>query len=278
MSLVVAIAIIVAVTIATVAAMLFARTKAPPGARFADSDRAAGVFGVVGTAFAILLGIVVLVAYEGYTNAREHAAIEATAVLDAFESAELFPERRDALQVAHICYARAVIGQGWPTMEDGKASPIVEGWARRIDRQVEGLLVEGAKQSDGFIDLVTDRDTRNTARRERLSEASSSLPGILWALLIISCTAPILFILFWADPDEARSTQALLMGSVTALVTAAFLVVTIVDTPFSGGTGSIPPSAMRYSAKVMLAQRALEAGRRDLPCLPDGRPVGSLGA
>jgi hypothetical protein len=44
---------------AAVAALLLVRRKAPDGSFFNDGDRAAGVFGVLATGFAILLGFVV---------------------------------------------------------------------------------------------------------------------------------------------------------------------------------------------------------------------------
>jgi len=47
--------IVVAATAAGIAAMLFVRRRAPEGSYFADGDRAAGVFGVLATGFAILV-------------------------------------------------------------------------------------------------------------------------------------------------------------------------------------------------------------------------------
>jgi NAD/NADP transhydrogenase alpha subunit len=59
MSLAVAILIVVAATGIAVAVMLWVRRKAPDGSYFNDGDRAAGVFGVLATGFAVLLGFVV---------------------------------------------------------------------------------------------------------------------------------------------------------------------------------------------------------------------------
>jgi hypothetical protein len=49
-----------------VAAMLLVRRRAPAGSRFADVDRAAGVFGVLATGFSVLLGFIVFLAFTSY--------------------------------------------------------------------------------------------------------------------------------------------------------------------------------------------------------------------
>ena len=63
MSIVSAGLIIVVVTALAVTAMLLARRRAPEGSHFQDGDRAAGVFGVLATGFAVLLGFVVFLAF-----------------------------------------------------------------------------------------------------------------------------------------------------------------------------------------------------------------------
>jgi presenilin-like A22 family membrane protease len=74
----VAIAIIAsAVAMAVTLMLLVRRFVAPAGGFFADSDRAAGVFGVTGTGFAVLLAFVVFLAFSSYDRARDKASREA---------------------------------------------------------------------------------------------------------------------------------------------------------------------------------------------------------
>ena len=66
-------AIIVAVAAGAIAAMLLVRRRAPEGSYFEDGDRAAGVFGVLATGFAVLAGFVVFLAFESYDTSRSGA-------------------------------------------------------------------------------------------------------------------------------------------------------------------------------------------------------------
>ena len=54
--------------------------KGPAGSYFEDGDRAAGVFGVLATGFAVLLGFVVFLAFESFDTSRSGAEAEAEIV------------------------------------------------------------------------------------------------------------------------------------------------------------------------------------------------------
>ena len=73
MNLFVALAIVLGSTAVAIAVMLAVRRGAPEGSYFADADRAAGVFGVLATGFAVLLGLVVVLAFTSYDASRSGA-------------------------------------------------------------------------------------------------------------------------------------------------------------------------------------------------------------
>ena len=70
--------IVIVASAVTISAMLFVRRRAPEGSYFEDGDRAAGVFGVIATGFAVMLGFVVFLAFESYDTSRSGAETEAT--------------------------------------------------------------------------------------------------------------------------------------------------------------------------------------------------------
>ena len=63
MNIFVALVVIVVATALAIGAILLVRRHAPDGSYFNDGDRAAGVFGVLATGFAVLLGLVVVLAF-----------------------------------------------------------------------------------------------------------------------------------------------------------------------------------------------------------------------
>ena len=102
--------------------MLLARRRAPEGSHFQDGDRAAGVFGVLATGFAVLLGFVVFLAFESYDTSRSGAEDEARIVSQQFETAQFLPVAvRGTLSGELVCYGRNVVHQEWPRMVVGHA-------------------------------------------------------------------------------------------------------------------------------------------------------------
>src|SRR5215218_4377632 len=120
MNVLVAVVVVAGSAGLAIAVLLLVRRNAPEGSYFNDGDRAAGVFGVLATGFAVLLGLVVVLAFTTYDDARTGATTEALIVAQQYEVAHLLPPpegRRLAAQL--ICYGRSVVHREWPRMENG---------------------------------------------------------------------------------------------------------------------------------------------------------------
>src|SRR5215203_194068 len=103
--------------------MLLVRRHAPDGSYFNDGDRAAGVFGVLATGFAILLGFVVFLAFESFDESRSGAETEAVVVMQQFKTAQFMPDAvADDLADGLVCYGRSVAEQEWPRMDSATVS------------------------------------------------------------------------------------------------------------------------------------------------------------
>src|SRR3954470_18164468 len=97
--------IVVVVAVVATTAMLLVRRRAPAGSYFEDGDRAAGVFGVLATGFAVLLGFVVFLAFQSFDTSRSGAEDEAEINAQQFETAQLFPVAvRPRLSGQLVCY------------------------------------------------------------------------------------------------------------------------------------------------------------------------------
>src|SRR6476661_7808294 len=71
--------------------LLLVRRRAPDGGFFTSGDRASGIFGVLASGFAILLGFVVFLAFESFDSSRSGAETEATTVAQQYETARFLP-------------------------------------------------------------------------------------------------------------------------------------------------------------------------------------------
>ncbi|MBX7111713.1 MAG: hypothetical protein K1X87_07680 [Dehalococcoidia bacterium] len=264
-SLIVVAAVAIAITL-----MLSIRRRAPAGGFFSDSDRAAGVFGVVGTAFSVLLAFVIFLAFETYTSADEQSAREADSVIDQFEIAELFaPADRDLVQSELVCYGRSVVRDEWGRMRDGDQSDVVEGWTIQLDQAVEAAQLSSARQETAFDKFFDETIEREAGRRGRLEEAHGVVPAPMWFILILGAGCVLGYILLFADSSERLVAQAALIGIVTALTVTSLLLVDFLDHPYRNKTGSIRPTSMERALATMDRGRHGDAGL----CDQAGAPV-----
>jgi Protein of unknown function (DUF4239) len=268
-SLVIALAVAAAIT-----AQRVVRRRAPPGGFFTDADRAAGVFGVLGTSFAVLLAFVIFLAFESYGTAKEKAGVEAVAVTELSDTAALFPPRSArALRGELVCYARSVIGDEWPTMREGRASAVVEGWLTALDGTLRRAPIAGEKQAAAYGAWLDEMAQRREGRRGRLAEATPFVPVPLWLVLILGACLVVGYMCLYADPAEPKFVQAAMIGAITSLVVSGLLMVQFLDHPYEDRIGSIRPVEMTRTLALMEAARRTADPRPSVPCDAGGRPA-----
>jgi hypothetical protein len=256
MNPVLAITIIVGGVAVAVALMLLVRRfAAPAGGFFTDSDRAAGVFGVIGTGFAVLLAFVIFLALSNYERARDKASVEAVAVSQLFRTAKLFsPDAQRRLHGELICYSRAVIHGEWSTMRDERASPLVDAWLTDIERTIDGVQLRGDTERVAYGHWFEQMADRREGRRGRLDQAEPLVPPLVWLALILGGALVVTYMCFYADPAERAVVQAMMTGAVTTLVVTGILVVRFLDHPYENASGSIKPTAMTMTLERMEAE------------------------
>jgi hypothetical protein len=253
--------------------LLLIRRWSPHGGHFGDTGRATGVFAILGTTFAVLFAFIVLLAFTAYDNTRSGAETEATTVSQQFETAQLLPAPAGArLSSQLVCYARSVVYQEWPTMAGGSA-PTFNPWAVPLFVTTHSIQPVTNAQEAAYSQWLTQTDQREQARQQRLHGASGVIPSPLWFVFLVMGAIVLGFVFFFADRSEGAVVQAVQVGSVTAMLVAAVLVVVFLDHPYHPGSGSIRPTAMRETVEqIELAARTIHLTLPPL-CDAEGRPT-----
>lgn len=277
MNIVVAAMVVIAVTAVAIGVMLLVRRGAPDGGYFHDGDRAAGVFGVLATGFAVLLGFVVFLAFTSYDAARTGAEDEALIVAQQVETAQLLPEPPAAeLTGELVCYARSVAGIQWERMYAGTLGEELNPWGAELFRTLRTIDPETPAQQSGFDAWLGQTAEREAARNDRIHGAVGVIPAPMWIVLILTSVLIFVYLLFFADSGEAALVQALLMGTVVSVITSLLLLVQALNDPFHEGIGGLRPVAMERALQVI--DQELEIVGSDLPLPCDDRGVALAGS
>jgi hypothetical protein len=81
-----------------------------------------------------------------------------------------------------------------------------------------------------------------------------------------------LYLLFFADSGESAVVQAMMAGSVTAVMAATLLVLGALNSPFEEDIGGVRPVAMQRSLAILDEARVVLNMDYSLPCDEQGSP------
>jgi hypothetical protein len=255
-----------------IAALLFVRRRAPEGSYFNDGDRAAGVFGVLATGFAVLLGLVVVLAFTSYDESRAGAELEALTLAQQYEVAHLLPAapgRRLAGEL--LCYGRSIVRQEWPRMEEGAQGDGINPWSVALFRTLRAVQPRTASEEAAYGKWLDQRLEREAARNARIHGAVGVIPAPLWLVLCLIATVLLGYMLLFADSAERPFVQAALIGTVVAVMASTLLVIRFLDAPYRPGLGSLKPVAMERTLRVLGQERLIVGDATPVPCDADGR-------
>ena len=251
--------VIAGVAAVTIGAMLFVRRTAPAGSYFEDGDRAAGVFGVLSTGFAILLGFVVFLAFQSYDTSRSGAEAEAQIVTQQFQTAQLLPAAaRKPLSESLICYARTVVFEEWPQLTSGAGAGLVNPWSVSMFRTLQTIEPRKASEQAAYAKWLDQQSDRQLGRMDRTHGAEGVIPAPLWLVLFLSAGIIFGFMLLFADSAERAFVQATMMGGVAVVISSMLLLLWFLDNPYHSSAGGLRPVAMERTIEQLdLAARAI---------------------
>jgi hypothetical protein len=212
---------------------LCARRLLPIELRQRHNDVAAAIFSIIGVTYAVLLAFVAMLALEGFNRAKVASYAEAALIGNVYHLSAGFPEpERSSIGNQVMGYARHVVTVEWPEQAEGRTvdqgSVYLEGLNKMVlgirpsdqtDREVHSLLLQA-------IERLWD------ARQERLLAAQSSIPNIVWFVVIAGGALTVAFGVFLGAPSLGMQlAMSAALGASGALV---LLLIIALSNPFRG--------------------------------------------
>ena len=184
----------------------------------------------------------VIAVWEQYQAARDTTDREANELAEIYWLAYQLPES-EGHQVQELAqsYARVVVEEEWPLMEDGQFSP--QAWAlvdeirQRIGQFEVSTSNEQVLQDQGLTRVHDLAD----ARRLRLLETHEDIPTILWVVLLSGGVITIGFTYLFGL--ENTWAHRLMVGALAAVIALVLFTIYSLDNPFAGGV-RLHPEAM----------------------------------
>lgn len=203
---------------------------------------------VVGTMYAVLLGLIVVDAMTKFQTARDVVEQEANSLADVFLLANSFPEEK-CHKVRVICndYVKEILTDEWPAMAQGKISTSARKAIVELMKEVMSFEPVTENQKAIYPIAVQEACQVWDFRRARTNMAQHGIPVVEWVVLIIGAIVTIVFTYFFGLSD-ARAQMAM-TAMVSLLISLNMYLVILFGAPYSGDL-QVNPDAFRVDKLI----------------------------
>jgi hypothetical protein len=197
------------------------------------NDIAAAIFSIIGVTYAVLLAFVATLAWDGFNKAKAASHLEAALVMDVTAAADGLAEPARATLLDNMTrYTKTVIAIEWPAQAEGHLTRAGDRFLDDAQRLVVSL--KPASQADTNLHaLLLESLTRlRDARQERLLAAETTIPAIVWFVVIAGGAITIAFGSFLGAPSVLMH-----LGMSCLLAVSGVLVLVLIialSNPFRG--------------------------------------------
>jgi hypothetical protein len=274
MNIVIYAVVVLLVAAVAIAAVLIVRRRAPDGGFFNDSDRAAGVFGVLATGFTLLLGFIVFLAFTSYDQSRVGAEREALITAQQLETAQFLPQPSAGLLTGQlVCYARSVVHLEWPLMEEGRLETAINPWGIELFHTLQPVQPSTPSEEAAYGKWLDQTSDREEARSDRVHGADGIIPVPLWIAMGVLALIIFGFVLLFADSGEPAVIQSIQVGAVVSVMTVLMLLLGFLNDPFGPDVGGLKPTAMERTLGLMDQAMQVTSFAEPIPCDDSGNPL-----
>jgi hypothetical protein len=188
--------------------------------------------------FGVLLALLSIAVFENHNKAEDAVVREAVAIIKLYRDLHNYPEdARPDLVAIMDNYVDEAIGPGWASQAEGKANPREVEILSEFHRSLGKFQPTDIGQGVRYAETLRVLDDFVEARRIRISAGASSIPRIMWFVVLIG--AVMNTILIWMF-DLRPFTHAIIGGSLSMFIALVIYMIAVLDAPFKGAYGVKP--------------------------------------
>ena len=210
-------------------------------ARFSRSSDQAAYFGTqIWLAYTLILSLTAVGAWSEYQSASGKVSQEVASLEVLQRGALLYPEpTRGQIDELVRDYARTVADREWAEQREGKHPSAAKHRFAAIVRMLGDY--EPTSLPDQMVHAETLRQltTASEARRARIHATGSSLPTVVWIVLLVGAAIALTGATLFVTVDDT-ALHLVLVGCMAAFVGLVVFVTVALDHPFQGAVTPEP--------------------------------------
>jgi hypothetical protein len=202
--------------------------------------------------FGLLLGMLAVITYQNLTDAQSVVDNEANAVATLYQNVASYPEAERAVMLGALKgYTVTVIEKDWPEQQAGR---VPDSSVKSLDEFRKALFAFTPKtEGEIILQAETVRQFNNLAslHRARLNKILSSMPAVLWQVLVSGVF--ICIMMMWLF-DASAQAMLLLSGISSFALGAVIGLIVLLDNPFLGDL-SVSPASYELVLRQLMGGR-----------------------
>lgn len=190
-------------------------------------------FSVVGTFYAVLVGLIIFDAQARFDDAKMDVESEASALFMIHLHAARLPQPQGAeIQSLVTTYANRVIESEWETMKQGHRDDVARGMLVEISKKLDAIEPKTSGQETVYDKMQDELTLAWTMRRQRISHVEYRLPDLEWEVLLIGGLVTVVFSYFFVL--ESLWMQAAMTSLMSLVIAFNIYVVVELSNPYLG--------------------------------------------
>ncbi len=233
-------------------AIAFAVRRFLPDRSSLDTGPYSATLSYVATAYGVIVAFMIVFLFGAFSDARFSVGDEATSIGTAFEELRTFGADGVPAQEALLCYAQTATEYDWPAMRNGASAPEVD---RAYSEVIMALGAIDAPNGTTFepamaTNIMVQVGSISTAREARLVTAETTVPVLMWGLLLGGGLLVLVLIFVVTLPAPGR-TQSVLVGLSATFTGALLILLLALANPYAKGAGRVSPELIEQTAATM---------------------------
>lgn len=194
---------------------------------------------VLGTTYAVIIGFMLFAAWADFRAADQNAEVEASCLINLYWAASGLPEgQRKQIRELAADYADEMITEEWPAMSRGVVTEAATQIVQNLWATVAQSQSFNPAQQVSLERTMAEISSVAEHRRVRQMQNETTLPGVLWIVLISGAIMTLMSSCLFGSQDQVL--HLLQIVSLALLLSLALIAVADINRPFRGAVHVMP--------------------------------------
>jgi hypothetical protein len=210
---------------------------------------------VVGTIYAVILGLIVVDAMGKFQEARQTTERESSALADILLLSNQLPSKHRArIEELTQAYVDRVLVDEWPILDYGRYAPSARHAAIELIDTVAAFEPQTNKEHEIYSSELAAVTELWNCRRSRTNTAAHGVPALEWVILLVGAVITVAFTYFFRL--DSLKIQMAMTAMVAMTIALCLYLVLMFGYPYSGEL-KIDPSSFLVTREIIDYQRSL---------------------